>query len=87
MSEPDVFIEPKALSEFIANIFARLGSNDAEAEAIATSLVETSLMGHDSHGVSIVPRYVTRALDGTASIWSGSAAIRDAKLLGITIKI
>ena len=64
MSEPDVFIEPKALSEFIANIFARLGSNDAEAEAIATSLVETSLMGHDSHGVSIVPRYVARALDG-----------------------
>ena len=64
MSQPDVYIEPKALSGFIQNIFARLGSNETEAEAIATSLVETSLMGHDSHGVSIVPRYVDRALEG-----------------------
>ena len=64
MSESDVYFEPEALSDFIRNIFARLGSSDAETEAIAASLVETSLMGHDSHGVSILPRYVERALDG-----------------------
>ena len=64
MSDPDVYIEPKALTEFIHKIFARLGSSEQEAEAIAASLVETSLTGHDSHGVSIVPRYVERALDG-----------------------
>ena len=64
MSDPDVFIEPKALTEFICKIFARTGSNEAEAKAIATSLVETSLMGHDSHGVSILPRYVDRVLKG-----------------------
>ena len=64
MSQPDVHIEPTALTDFIREIFTRIGSGDTEAEAIATSLVETSLMGHDSHGVSIVPRYVERALDG-----------------------
>ena len=64
MSQPDVHIEPTALTDFIREIFTRIGSSHAEAEAIATSLVETSLMGHDSHGVSIVPRYVERALDG-----------------------
>ena len=64
MSDPDVFVEPKVLTDFIRKIFAQTGSNEAEANAIATSLVETSLMGHDSHGVSIVPRYVDRVLKG-----------------------
>ena len=64
MNDTDIFIEPKTLTDFIFKIFARTGSNEAEAKAIATSLVETSLMGHDSHGVSITPRYVDRVLKG-----------------------
>lgn len=77
MSGADVHIEPTVLVDFIRRIFARLGSNDAEAAAIAASLVETSLMGHDSHGVGIVPSYVERALDGRIAPNRNIAVVRN----------
>lgn len=38
----------------------RLTENDVDAsiaEIVADNLVESSLKGHDSHGVSMLPRY------------------------------
>lgn len=64
MTKPEVHIKANALTEFIYKIFKELGSKDVEAQAISESLVETSLMGHDSHGVSIISNYVARALSG-----------------------
>ncbi len=77
MSQPDVHIAPATLTAFVREIFARLGSGGAEAGAIAASLVETSLMGHDSHGVGLVPRYVERALDGRIAPNRTAAVVRD----------
>jgi uncharacterized oxidoreductase len=46
------------LCRFITAIFANAGCQAAEAERIATHLVEANLVGHDSHGVIRVPTYV-----------------------------
>jgi len=41
------------------------GSSDAEARAIATRLVDSNLVGHDSHGVLRVGKYLEWVRDGT----------------------
>ncbi|MEO1601087.1 MAG: Ldh family oxidoreductase [Pseudomonadota bacterium] len=52
------------LTEMLAAIFAAAGGAEPEARAIATNLVEASLMGHDSHGVVRTERYVEWAAEG-----------------------
>jgi uncharacterized oxidoreductase len=51
-------IQHDRLRPFIADIFHKAGCDKAEAERIATHLVEANLVGHDSHGVIRVPTYV-----------------------------
>jgi uncharacterized oxidoreductase len=51
-------IRADRLSELTAAIFRAAGCSDAEAQRIATHLVEANLVGHDSHGVIRVATYV-----------------------------
>ena len=51
-------IPADALTEFCAEIFARVGCRSEEARRVSASLVDANLTGHDSHGVIRVPRYV-----------------------------
>ena len=53
-----IHIAPAALTDLVADVFARVGCNPEEARRVATSLVGANLAGHDSHGVIRVPRYV-----------------------------
>ncbi|MFZ2105676.1 MAG: malate/lactate/ureidoglycolate dehydrogenase [Roseiarcus sp.] len=53
-----IHVPAGALTDFCAEIFQRVGSRPEEARAVAASLVEANLTGHDSHGVLRVPRYV-----------------------------
>jgi uncharacterized oxidoreductase len=53
-----ISIPAAELTEFCAHVFERVGSSRAEARAVAASLVDSNLTGHDSHGVIRVPRYV-----------------------------
>ena len=46
------------LRSFVTAIFRAAGCQEAEAERIATHLVEANLVGHDSHGVIRVSPYV-----------------------------
>ena len=57
-------IEAGALQDFVRDIFVGAGCSEAEGGRIATSLVSANLVGHDSHGVVRVPRYVNLKLDG-----------------------
>ena len=57
-------IEAGALQDFVRDIFVGAGCSDAEGGRIAKSLVSANLVGHDSHGVVRVPRYVNSKLDG-----------------------
>ena len=40
------------------------GSHDSEVEAVAGNLIEANLMGHDSHGIGMLPRYADAYLEG-----------------------
>src|SRR5215475_14480882 len=56
--------KPRALRRFAAEIFQAAGSDADEADAIADHLVEANLVGHDSHGVVRVKKYVDWARQG-----------------------
>jgi len=53
-----VTLQVDRLIDFVAAVFARTGSSEAEAKRIATYLTTANLTGHDSHGVIRVPVYV-----------------------------
>lgn len=57
-------IEAGVLQDFVRDIFVGAGCSSAEGERVAASLVSANLVGHDSHGVVRVPRYVGAKLDG-----------------------
>src|SRR5579862_6488442 len=51
-------LSSSALTTFIQAIFIAAGSEGREAEIIASHLIDASFMGHDSHGVIRVSKYV-----------------------------
>lgn len=59
-----VTLKAQKLIDFVAGIFVRAKSSEAEAKRIATYLVTANLTGHDSHGVIRVPQYVRWAGEG-----------------------
>ena len=46
-------------------LFRKSGASDSEASTAAGALVESSLMGHDSHGVLRIPSYLDMITDGS----------------------
>ncbi|MEZ4581893.1 MAG: Ldh family oxidoreductase [Caldilineaceae bacterium] len=50
--------QPDALTAFVAQTFVAAGAKQEHADLVATSLVNTNLTGHDSHGVVRVPQYL-----------------------------
>src|SRR5688572_32132570 len=63
------------LTRAIEAIVAAGGSEPREARLVAENLVMANLLGHDSHGVGMVPRYVSALLEG------GLGANRHVKVL------
>ena len=57
-------IEAGVLQDFVRDVFVGAGCSAAEGERISASLVSANLVGHDSHGVVRVPRYVGYKVDG-----------------------
>jgi len=57
-------IQADDLRDFVKAIFVAVGCSEGESTRIARHLVEANLVGHDSHGVIRVPRYVTWLQDG-----------------------
>jgi uncharacterized oxidoreductase len=58
-------VNPKKLVDFVAAIMRGGGCNTEEAAAIARRLVDSNLVGHDSHGVLRVSKYLEWVRDGT----------------------
>lgn len=56
--------QAEALQRCATTIFAAAGAPAAAAAEVAEILVESNLVGHDSHGVMQVPTYVQRIRDG-----------------------
>jgi uncharacterized oxidoreductase len=59
-----VKIPSNRLQAMVARIFEQLSCQPVEARRIAAHLVDSNLVGHDSHGVIRVPAYVAFARDG-----------------------
>ncbi len=59
-----MLIATAPLTEFVSEIFLRLGTLPDIAHTVATHLVEANLKGHDSHGVGMVPAYVNSISQG-----------------------
>ena len=49
----EILIQPDALVAIVAAIVRASGSEQREADLVATNLVEANLAGHDSHGVGM----------------------------------
>ena len=57
-------VQAVALTRAIETIVAAGGSDAREAKLVSTNLVLANLMGHDSHGVGMIPRYVDALIEG-----------------------
>ncbi|MEM8853404.1 MAG: Ldh family oxidoreductase [Pseudomonadota bacterium] len=56
-AQAPVLLDPPKVTEVLRAIMAAVGCTDEEADAVATHLVDASLTGHDSHGVTRIVRY------------------------------
>lgn len=60
----EILIAQDALTATVATIVRAAGSDQREADLVATNLVAANLAGHDSHGVGMLPRYIEVVLAG-----------------------
>jgi len=58
-------ISHETLRGIVSEICAQAGSAGEEPGLVADNLVMANLMGHDSHGVGMLPRYIDCVLSGT----------------------
>ncbi|MFN0053994.1 MAG: Ldh family oxidoreductase [Planctomycetales bacterium] len=58
------YFDPHALQSFVARMFVAAGVEGSEAGTVATSLVESNLRGHDSHGVILSRWYLSQLKHG-----------------------
>ena len=52
------------LKQYTHKIFAAAGCSEKEAARVAEHLVEANLVGHDSHGVIRIARYIEWMQEG-----------------------
>jgi uncharacterized oxidoreductase len=68
-------VEP--LLEYVKAIWVQAGSSATEAQLVADHLVEANLTGHDSHGIGMIPRYVTSLAEGMLQLNTHAKLVRD----------
>ena len=61
-------VQAGALTRAVEAIVAAGGSEPREARMVAANLVTANLLGHDSHGVGMIPRYIDALLEGGLSV-------------------
>lgn len=85
LMDAQVTIDHASLSRFVRNTLCSAGLTPARAELVAESLVSASLRGVDSHGVHLLPHYVSQirkgnidaGTDGTVISESGTCLLYD----------
>jgi hydroxycarboxylate dehydrogenase B len=60
----DKLYKQQPLTRAIEAIVAAGGSSAEEARLVADNLVTANLLGHDSHGIGMIPRYIDAVLEG-----------------------
>src|SRR4051794_22690899 len=67
MTSSTIF-KAEPLTRAIEAVVAAGGSDAREAKLVASNLVMANLLGHDSHGIGMIPRYVDALLEGGLSV-------------------
>ena len=57
-----MLIDPDKLTALSITMTERSGSSPQEAKAVAENLVMANLMGHDSHGIGLLARYIRHSM-------------------------
>ncbi len=76
-SAQEITIGSDALKQVVNTIFRAAGSNERECGLLADHLVEANLKGHDSHGVGMIPAYVTSLKAGELMLNTAPTVLRD----------
>ncbi len=76
MSTDHTFALP-ALNNAMRLLVQGFGSHPAEVEAVVGNLVQANLMGHDSHGIGMLPRYASAYLEGSLQPNAGITTVLD----------
>jgi hydroxycarboxylate dehydrogenase B len=63
-----MILKKEGLTQAIEAVVAAGGSGPREAKLVAENLVMANLLGHDSHGVGMIPRYIESLLEGGLSV-------------------
>jgi hydroxycarboxylate dehydrogenase B len=71
-------VTEQSLRHLVADILCAAGSPSSDASAVAKHLVDANLMGHDSHGVQLVRRYVEHIQKGLCRPGTQVNCINDA---------
>ena len=72
-----ITIGHERLTDLVTRMIQGAGSDGPEAQAVAENLVEANLMGHDSHGVGLAPRYMRHAMAGTMTPGARASVVTD----------
>jgi LDH2 family malate/lactate/ureidoglycolate dehydrogenase len=56
--------QPATLLDFAATLLASAGLDAAHARGLAETLIAADLLGHGSHGIRLLPRYLDEVRDG-----------------------
>ena len=70
-------LQPAQLHSFVVQVCLHLGSESVEAHLVADQLVGANLAGHDSHGVGMLPSYVSGALAGKLNVNQHTSVVTD----------
>jgi hydroxycarboxylate dehydrogenase B len=80
MSTDHLFALPN-LTAAMRLVVQGFGSAPAEVDAVVGNLVQANLLGHDSHGIGMLPRYVSAYLEGSLKPNAGITTVLDAGAL------
>jgi uncharacterized oxidoreductase len=78
MNDANTIFREGALRRAMRLVVRAFGSSDDEAAAVADNLVDANLMGHDSHGIGMLPRYADAYLEGGLAPNAGVRSVLDA---------
>jgi LDH2 family malate/lactate/ureidoglycolate dehydrogenase len=65
------------LVRFAGDLLARAGMDPAQSQVVAEILVEADLMGHDTHGLNLLPSYLEELQGGTMTGTGDPEILRD----------
>ncbi len=71
------------LTEICLNVFQKLNIPKAEAEIVTRSMVDANRVGHDSHGVIYLPKYVHELEAGLIQPGAPTETLRESASIAV----